>query len=176
MTTANTIAQTIADRLTFVGEMWDNDPNVRNWVDRDVMTMTRKLVLSSMLYRLYQQIKDPKYGAERWAEESRERLMEADRAYRQDEISGNKLRAATNAAFNNQSKLDIIQSMFDEFAAVYAEEFGAWEAPAIEEKPDTRQTLDGADLKDIHAKMAALGIDAAPASRGRKTKGTGEAA
>ena len=176
MTTANTIAQTIADRLTFVGETWDNDPKVRNWVDRDVMTMTRQLVLSSVLYRLHQQIKDPKYGAEHWADETRERLKEADRAYREGELSGNQRRARTNAAFNNQSKLDIIQTMFDEFAAVYAEEFGAWEAPVIEEKPDTQQTLDGADLADINAKLAALGIDAAPAGRGRKTKGTGEAA
>jgi hypothetical protein len=52
-----TIATMITDTLTFTAERWDND--TRNWIDYDPLEMSRKLVLSSVLYRLHQQINDP---------------------------------------------------------------------------------------------------------------------
>lgn len=152
-----TIANQIANTLTFTAEVWDNDPEVRNWVDQDVMTMSRKLVLSSVLYRLHQQIKDPRYGSERWSDSSRAQVMDAQRAHQDNEISNNKMRATINRAFANTNKHDILQAMFDDFLSVYVAEFGDWEAPAIrEEIPQT--SIDGEDMADLNAKLSAMGL------------------
>ena len=175
-TETKNIAEQMSDRLTFFGELWDNSPNVRNWVYRDIMEYSLRMILSRILDSLNWQIEHPAYGAGIRADEARAQYAEADRSYRNDEISGNKLRAATNRAFNAQAKLDVLQSMLDEFRAAHDAEFDKWKPRPIEEQASTKETLDRADLKDINAKRKAMGMEELTISRGRKTKGTGEAA
>lgn len=150
-----TIANMITETLTFTAERWDNE--ARNWVDYDPLEMSRKLVLSSVLYRLYLQIKDREYGSEKWADNSRAEVTEAQRAHQNNEISNNKMRAVVNRAFANTTKHDILQAMFDDFLGAYVAEFGDWTPPAIKE-PIPQTSIDGEDMADLNAKLAAMGL------------------
>lgn len=150
-----TIANTIAETLAFTAERWDND--ARNWVDYDPLEMSRKLVLSSVLYRLHQQIHDPVYGSQRWADRSRAEVIAAQRQHHNNEISNNKMRATVNRAFANTTKHDILSDMFNDFMAAYVAEFGEWQAPEIKE-PIAQTSRDGEDMADLNAKLAAMGL------------------
>jgi hypothetical protein len=149
------IALTIAETLSFTAERWDND--ARNWTDFDPLEMSRKLVLSSVLYRLHQQMHDPVYGSAKWADKARADVMAAQRQHQNNEISNNKMRATVNRAFANTTKHDILETMFNDFHAAYVAEFGDWIAPEIKE-PIAQTARDGEDMADLNAKLAAMGL------------------
>ena len=150
-----TISTMITDTLTFTAERWDNDS--RNWIDYDPLEMSRKLVLSSVLYRLHQQIHDPVYGSQRWADRSRSEVIAAQRQHQNNEISNNKMRATVNRAFSNTTKHDILSDMYNDFMAAYVAQFGEWQAPEIKE-PVAQTSRDGEDMADLNAKLAAMGL------------------
>ena len=151
-----TIATMITDTLTFSAERWDNDSS--NWVDYDPLEMSRKFVLSSMLFRLHQQMHDPVYGSQRWADRSRAEVIQAQRQHQNNEISNNKMRATVNRAFSNTTKHDILSDMYNDFMAAYVAEFGEWQAPEIKE-PVAQTSRDGEDMADLNAKLEAMGLD-----------------
>jgi len=149
------IALTIAETLSFTAEKWDNE--ARNWVDFDPLEMSRKLVLSSMLFRLHQQMHDPVFGSFKWADKARADVVAAHRQRQNNEISNSKMRATVNRAFANTTKHDILETMFNDFLAVYVAEFGDWTAPEIKE-PIPQYSRDGEDMADLNAKLEAMGL------------------
>lgn len=150
---AQNIAQQIADAITFTGETFDY--TARNYVDTDVLTMSRKMVLSSILYRLDSQISDEKWGFEKRHDDAQRKLRAALPKAQAGEIGSNELRSLTNAAFNAEHANQILLDLFAQFAEVYADEFGQWEAP---KKTPERPVAD-ADMADVNAKLKAMGLD-----------------
>lgn len=161
-----TLASVMAERLSFTGETWDND--ARNWADVDVLTMSRKMVLSSVLYRLHSQIEDPRWGFAARHDKAQSALRAELPRYQNNEISAGRMRSLTNQAFNAEGALAALEKMRADFLSVYEEEFGAWEAP---EMKAPEPTDDNSDERDMQAKLAAMGINISAANIQPKTDG-----
>ena len=165
--TKRTLASVMAERLTFTGETWDND--ARNWVDGDVLTMSRKMVLSSVLYRLHSQIEDARWGFRQRHDKAQATLRAELPRYQANEISAARMRSLTNQAFNAEGALAALEKMNADFLSVYEAEFGQWDAPEMKNEP--APSADNSDEADMAAKLQAMGINISAANIQPQTDG-----
>lgn len=128
------------------------------WVYQDVMTFQRKIIMEAVIDKLDWLINSPK-GTVAYVDQTRERVMQAQRRFTGDEISTMFLKGAIAEAKSASLKNDILQDEYTKLQNAYADEFGDRHTPYGRVKGSNVRSDERADIPaDIAAELAALGM------------------